>query len=988
MKNSIFLILFLLISTITLSQTNVSGAITSNTTWSLENSPYIVTGNTVVFENYSLTIEPGVVVKFDDNVELRIKGSIIAAGSDTKNIVFTSNNPNPQKGSWQEINIDIKGTFTFDYVKIEYANNALKYNYVTSSSIKNSIFQFNNNAIKVDSGRPQWAVFIESTKFLNNDKGIANYHDEVNLKNCEFKNNRIGAEITESKVESCLFENNTEKGLACTLTTIKNSTILSNNIGLEHSFTSDSFKSHVTANTIKNNTIGIRVLGFGTHDVIVSNNTISNNSTYNIENKSSKSANFSNNCWGTEDINEIESKIFHGKDDINLGLVTFTPISSDCPDSTSDIPPTLADKSVTTFEDTITKIELNAIDPDSNQITYATASNPSKGSLSIANNIVTYIPSLNFSGSDSFTVTANDGRYTSAPATISITVKPVNDAPIANSDFIKVDEGGTISVLSNNQTSLLHNDTDIENNSLTCILVTSPTNGSITLNPDGTFSYEHDGSDTIYDTFRYKTNDGDKDSNVTFVEITINPINDNSPTDIKLSKHYLHENLYQSYIGKLTAIDLDLPSDSHSFEFTNGSGDDNNSNFTIKNGRFLYSNTSFDYETQQTLSIRLKTTDENDQSFEKAFTINVLNINDINITSETSNSYCSGNSGSGKISITSVNQSEGTITYNWTSSNGGLIPSGQENSPNLTNLPNGTYNLSLSDNNYTYKQSFEISLIPQYSDLSICRVSSDDSEITKNRIYFNNQGNYNVAFYEILRESNIANVYTSIGTVKSTENSFLDDTANNLSQSYRYKVRSIDNCGNTSSNSNLHETILLQSSIAVDETVNLNWSHYKGINFSTYTIFRNKNKEGFQMIASVSSNSNSYNDTTADLANNHYEYYISLQANNCLNKSEKLKSINTTQIKSNHQQVGEVLSIDNFINTKHVSIYPNPGKAKLNIKLSSDIGFIKGEIYNTIGQMILVTKETTFSIENLLPSTYFIKITTTKGIITKRFIRK
>jgi VCBS repeat-containing protein len=987
MKNLILSTLFLLLSVVVYSQTNISGAISSNTTWSLANSPYVVTGNTVVFENYTLTIEPGVVVKFEDNVQLRIQGKIIAIGNDSNNIVFTSNNTNPQRGSWNEINIEFKGTFTLDYVKMEYANNALNYNHVTSSSIKNSIFQFNNNAIRVESGNPQWAVFIEATKFINNDKGIANYHDEVNLKNCEFKNNRIGAELTESNVDSCLFEGNTEKGIACYLTTIKNSTIISNNIGLEQSFTSDSFKSHVTGNTVKNNVIGIKILNFGTYDVIVSNNTISNNSTYNVENTSSRGANFSNNCWSTEDVNEIENTILHGIDNINLGLVTFTPTSSGCPDSTKDIPPTLSDKSVTTNEDTALDIELTAVDPDSNQITYTIASNSSNGNLWITNNIVTYNPSNNFNGSDSFTVTANDGQYTSAPATISITVEAVNDAPVANNDSIMINEGGTTTVLQNNETSLLYNDTDVENNSLTSILVSNPTNGSLTLNSNGTFSYEHDGSDTTYDNFTYKTNDGDIDSNIAMVNITINPVNDNLPTDILLSNNSIQENISQTFIGQLTVTDLDLPSDSHAFELVNGIGDDNNSNFII-NDKYLYSNTLFDYETQQTLSIRLKVIDGNNQSFEKSLVINVVNVNDINITSDTTNSYCSAGSGSGSINITSVNQTSGTLTYYWQAYNGGVLPSGQENSQNLTDLPNGNYYLSITDDNFTFNESFEISLIPQYNDLSICYVSSDDSETTKNRIYLNNQGNYNVAFYEVLRESSIANVYTTIGTISSTENSFLDDTSNNISQSYNYKVRLIDKCGITSSNSDLHKTMLLQSSIAVDNTVNLNWSDYQGTSFTTYNIFRNTNKEGFQMIGSVSSNSNSYNDTTANVADNNYEYYISIEVNACLNESARKSSNTSTEIKSNHQNIGTSLSLNDFITLKQVYIYPNPSSIKLNIKLSSGVTLVKGEVYNTLGQIIMETKEINFSIENLPSSTYFIKIFTSGGTTTRRFIKK
>ena len=60
---------------------------------------------------------------------------------------------------------------------------------------------------------------------------------------------------------------------------------------------------------------------------------------------------------------------------------------------------------------------------------------PSHGTLSLAENgAFTYVPVLNYSGPDSFTYRASDGSVTSAtPATVSITVAPVNDRPVAQS---------------------------------------------------------------------------------------------------------------------------------------------------------------------------------------------------------------------------------------------------------------------------------------------------------------------------------------------------------------------------------------------------------------------------------------------------------------------------------------------------------------------------------------------------------------------------
>ena len=95
----------------------------------------------------------------------------------------------------------------------------------------------------------------------------------------------------------------------------------------------------------------------------------------------------------------------------------------------------------------------------------------------------------------------------SGTATVSITVTPVNDAPVANSDSATVAEGGTVTVLDSTAASVLANDTDAEANTLTATKLSDPAHGSVTLNADGTFSYSHDGSETTSDSFTYKTCD-------------------------------------------------------------------------------------------------------------------------------------------------------------------------------------------------------------------------------------------------------------------------------------------------------------------------------------------------------------------------------------------------------------------------------------------------------------------------------------------------
>ena len=74
-------------------------------------------------------------------------------------------------------------------------------------------------------------------------------------------------------------------------------------------------------------------------------------------------------------------------------------------------------------------ITLNGTDPDGDALTFSVVTPPAHGTLGSTAPNLSYHPATRFNGTDSFAFTANDGRTNSAPATISLTINPVNDAP-------------------------------------------------------------------------------------------------------------------------------------------------------------------------------------------------------------------------------------------------------------------------------------------------------------------------------------------------------------------------------------------------------------------------------------------------------------------------------------------------------------------------------------------------------------------------------
>jgi hypothetical protein len=92
--------------------------------------------------------------------------------------------------------------------------------------------------------------------------------------------------------------------------------------------------------------------------------------------------------------------------------------------------PTANDQEVTTDEDTPVAIKLTGSDPDGNTLQYAVVRSPLNGTLTGRPPNLTYTPQANFNGSDSFSFRVNDGQADSLPATVKITVRSVNDAPV------------------------------------------------------------------------------------------------------------------------------------------------------------------------------------------------------------------------------------------------------------------------------------------------------------------------------------------------------------------------------------------------------------------------------------------------------------------------------------------------------------------------------------------------------------------------------
>ena len=179
----------------------------------------------------------------------------------------------------------------------------------------------------------------------------------------------------------------------------------------------------------------------------------------------------------------------------------------------SDSVPVATAQSVTTAEDTAKPITLTATDADGNALTYTIVTQPAHGTLSGTAPNVTYTPELNYNGPDSFTFKVNDGTVDSAPATVSITVTPVNDAPVATAQSVTTSQ--------DTAKAIILQGTDVDGDPLTYAIVTQPAHGTLSgTAPNVTYTpaSNYNGADS----FTFKVNDGTVDSAPAMVTITVN----------------------------------------------------------------------------------------------------------------------------------------------------------------------------------------------------------------------------------------------------------------------------------------------------------------------------------------------------------------------------------------------------------------------------------------------------------------------------------
>jgi hypothetical protein len=200
-----------------------------------------------------------------------------------------------------------------------------------------------------------------------------------------------------------------------------------------------------------------------------------------------------------------------------------------------NLPPVAVDDAYTTDEDVVLTVPApgvleNDTDPESPVLTAVLVETVSHGELVLnADGSFVYTPAQDYNGTDTFTYKASDGELDDI-ATVTITINPVNDAPVAVDDAYTVAEDNVLTVTA---PGVLENDYDVDGDALSATLRTNVSHGVLVLLSDGSFTYTPDpdffGTDSFtYNLITYPPSPQPEDgwTDWATVTITVTPVND------------------------------------------------------------------------------------------------------------------------------------------------------------------------------------------------------------------------------------------------------------------------------------------------------------------------------------------------------------------------------------------------------------------------------------------------------------------------------
>ncbi|MFQ3235895.1 MAG: hypothetical protein ACI9C4_001459 [Paraglaciecola sp.] len=217
----------------------------------------------------------------------------------------------------------------------------------------------------------------------------------------------------------------------------------------------------------------------------------------------------------------------------------------------NDAPTITLDTTLNTIEDNEQTLSFTFTDVDGDTVSATVSTQPDNGVASVTGTTVTYVPDVNFNGSDSFTLTFSDGAGYTSTQVINVIVSSVNDTP-------SITLGSALSTDEDNEQTLSFTFTDVDGDTVSATVSTEPDNGVASVTGT-TVIYVPDVNFNGSDSFTLTLSDGGGYTSTQVINVVVSSVND--PPEAVTDSFKFDLNQSNTYILDVLSNDSDIDGD-------------------------------------------------------------------------------------------------------------------------------------------------------------------------------------------------------------------------------------------------------------------------------------------------------------------------------------------------------------------------------------------------------------------------------------------
>ncbi|MFT6214302.1 MAG: hypothetical protein ACJAS3_000694 [Roseivirga sp.] len=674
--------------------------------------------------------------------------------------------------------------------------------------------------------------------------------------------------------------------------------------------------------------------------------------------------------------------------------------------------PTVASSTLTNAtEDLIYSVDLKTLfnDIDNDPLTFSLENKPSW--LTLTGSTLSGTPLNGNVGTATFFITANDGGGGTVRQSYTVITSNVNDAPILATALpnITATEDVLLSSLLN-----IASFSDVDRDALT---YTATFTGNTWLSFDratNRFTGTPTNNDIGVVTVTVTATDGSGTSATGSFTLTIANVND-APSDISLANLSIAENSTAvAILSAISSVDVDA-GDSHSYSFVSGTGSDDNDSFTI-NGTNLLTAASFNFESKATLKFRIKSTDAQGGSLEKAFVVNISDVNEsptaLNLSALTIAENNNAGASIGTLSTTDPDNDD-SHTYAFSSGTGDTdngsfeISSGSLVAKNVLNLEEkASYSVlvtSTDANGLSFTQNFTIAVSnvnEAPSNVSLSNLSvleNEDAGAVVGNLSSTDEDNSDTHTYALISGTGDQdNAAFSISNNQLVTSQTFDREAKAV---YSVRISTTDAGGlSTEKTFTIDITNVAEAALAVDSDDELDFGEVDLASSKTLTfsVSNDGDADGLQVTSISAPEGFSIDKNSFTLASGNSET-ITVTFTPSEGKSY------TGQITISSSAGNEIINIvgigtivtsidDDIVDENEVNLYPNPSTEWVTIDLTSaplmipDVSIIDMNGVIIWSKTKVASRRLNVNVSNYPAGTYIVKVASEKGTVLKKLI--